>query len=174
MGPIGFEKPGRSLQGHRMNIDELLGKACEANASDLHLKAGNFPYVRINGTLHPLTQFPRMTHEAMQFIADRVMTARHKQKFKEVADLDLAYSVAGIGRFRGNVFQDRGAIAMVVRIIPPLVRSIAERRRPCVVNPLCEHRGGPFSVTVATASGNSTAVNAIIVRINAPRPDPIN
>lgn len=164
---------GEVITGHPMNIDELLRKACEVNASDLHLKAGNFPHVRIDGALHPLTQFPRMTLEAMHFIADKVMTARHKQKFQEAAELDLAYSVIGIGRFRVNVFHDRGAISMVLRIIPPVIRSIDELHLPRVVYQLCEERRGLILVTGTTGSGKSTTLAAIIDRINSTRTDHI-
>ncbi|HLI35512.1 MAG TPA: PilT/PilU family type 4a pilus ATPase, partial [Terriglobia bacterium] len=110
---------------------------------------------------------------AMQFIADRVMTARHKQKFQEVAELDLAYSVAGIGRFRVNVFQDRGAVSMVLRIIPPVIRSIDELLLPRVVYQLCEERRGLVLVTGTTGSGKSTTLAAIIDRINSTRTDHI-
>ena len=97
-----------------MNIDELLRVACEHKASDLHCKVGNYPYIRVDGELHPLTQFPRISSEDMLNMAFSMMTNRQKQKFKEDTELDMAYGVAGLGRFRVNVFQQRGNVGMVL------------------------------------------------------------
>src|SRR4029077_9701967 len=89
----------------RMNIDDLLRIAMERRASDLHLKVGNYPHLRIDGELHPLTDQPRITAEDMLTMAFSMMSARQKQKFKETTEIDMAYGVAGLGRFRVNVFQ---------------------------------------------------------------------
>ena len=88
-----------------MKIDELLKLAAEMKASDLHLKVGNHPYVRSEGELKPLDQFPRVSSEIMLGMAFSMMNNRQKQKFKESTDLDMAYGVAGLGRFRVSVFQ---------------------------------------------------------------------
>src|SRR3989304_8040018 len=87
-----------------MQIDDLLRTAVERKASDLHLKVGNFPYLRIDGVLLPLSDLKRLTAEDMLNMAFSMMTNRQKQKFKEAAELDLAYGVAGLGRLRGNRF----------------------------------------------------------------------
>lgn len=156
-----------------MSIDELLRKACEADASDLHLKIGNYPYLRINGSLSPLTEFPRLTGEDMQLITQSMMTSAQKQKFKERAELDLAYSAAGLGRFRVNIFQERGVMRMVLRIIPAVIRRIDELHLPPVVHQLCEERRGLVLVTGTTGSGKSTTLAAMIDRINSMRADHI-
>lgn len=156
-----------------MSIDELLRKACEADASDLHLKIGNYPYLRINGSLSPLTEFPRLTGEDMQLITQSMMTSAQKQKFKERAELDLAYSAAGLGRFRVNIFQERGVMRMVLRIIPAVIRRIDELHLPPVVHQLCEERRGLVLVTGTTGSGKSTTLAAMIDRINSTRADHI-
>src|SRR5947209_20266313 len=91
-----------------MNIDDLLRIAMERRASDLHLKVGNYPHLRIDGELFPLTDHPRVSAEDMLTMAFSMMSARQKQKFKETTELDMAYGVAGLGRFRVNVFQQRG------------------------------------------------------------------
>jgi len=88
-----------------LNIDDLLRRAVENKASDLHLKVGNHPYMRVDGLLTPITDVPRITPEEMLSMAFSMMTNRQKQKFKETAELDMAYGVAGLGRFRVNVFQ---------------------------------------------------------------------
>src|ERR1035438_10389336 len=88
-----------------MNIDDLLRIATERKASDLHLKVGNYPHLRVDGELAPLTEQPRVSAEDMLTMAFSMMSARQKQKFKETTEIDMAYGVAGLGRFRGNIFQ---------------------------------------------------------------------
>ena len=107
-----------------LSIDDLLRRAVENKASDLHLKVGNHPYLRVDGLLTPLTDVPRVTPEEMLSMAFSMMTNRQKQKFKETAELDMAYGVAGLGRFRVNVFQQRGNVGMVLRVIPTKIRTI--------------------------------------------------
>ena len=83
-----------------MQIDDLLRTAMERKASDLHLKVGNYPYLRVDGELVPLSDQPRISAEDMLNMAFSMMSNRQKQKFKEAAELDMAYGVAGVGRFR--------------------------------------------------------------------------
>ena len=101
-----------------MHIDDLLRIAMERKSSDLHLKVGNYPHVRVDGELVPLTDQPRISAEDMLNMAFSMMSNRQKQKFKESAELDMAYGVAGLGRFRVNVFQQRGNVGLVLRVIP--------------------------------------------------------
>ncbi len=115
-----------------LSIDDLLRRAVETKASDLHLKVGNHPYLRVDGSLTPLTDVPRVTPEEMLSMAFSMMTNRQKQKFKETAELDMAYGVAGLGRFRVNVFQQRGNVGMVLRVIPTKIRTIEELDLPRV------------------------------------------
>jgi len=113
-----------------LSIDDLLRRAVESKASDLHLKVGNHPYLRVDGQLAPLTDVPRVTPEEMLSMAFSMMTNRQKQKFKETAELDMAYGVAGLGRFRVNVFQQRGNVGMVLRVIPTKIRTTEELNLP--------------------------------------------
>src|SRR5256886_4964304 len=115
-----------------ISIDDLLRRAVESKASDLHLKVGNHPYLRIDGLLTPLTDVPRVTPEEMLSMAFSMMTNRQKQKFKETAELDMAYGVAGLGRFRVHVFQQRGNVGLGRRVIPPQNRTNAELDLPSV------------------------------------------
>src|SRR5437879_12293242 len=82
-----------------LSIDDLLRRAVENKSSDLHLKVGNHPYLRVDGLLTAMTDVPRVTPEEMLSMAFSMMTNRQKQKFKETAELDMAYGVAGLGRF---------------------------------------------------------------------------
>ncbi len=154
-----------------LNIDDLLRRAVEQKASDLHLKVGNHPYLRVDGVLHPQSDVPRVTPEEMLSMAFSMMTNRQKQKFKESAELDLAYGVAGLGRFRVNVFQQRGNVGMVLRVIPTKIRTVEELDLPRVVEKICEEQRGLVLITGTTGSGKSTTLAAMIDRINSTRAD---
>lgn len=156
-----------------MNVDDLLRIAVERKASDLHLKVGNHPYLRIDGSLYPLVEQPRISPEEMLSMAFSMMTNRQKQKFKETAELDLSYGVPGLGRFRVNIFQQRGNVGMVLRVIPTKIKSIDELMLPPVVNKICEEKRGFVLVTGTTGSGKSTTLAAMVDRINSTRPDHI-
>src|SRR5437016_4557384 len=157
-----------------ISVDDLLRRAGESKASDLHLKVGNHPYLRVDGLLTPLTDVPRVTPEEILSMAFSMMTNRQKQKFKETAELDMAYGVAGLGRFRVNVFQQRGNVGMVLRVIPTKIRTAEELNLPPVINKICEEQRGLVLVTGTTGSGKSTTLAAIetIQRIIAVFPPP--
>src|SRR5450759_1206662 len=125
-----------------MNIDDLLRMAVERKASDLHLKVGNFPYLRVDGELVPLSELKRVTSEDMLNMAFSMMSNRQKQKFKETAELDMAYGVAGLGRFRVNVVQQRGKVCMVQRLVSTKIRTLEELNMPPVITKICEERRG--------------------------------
>src|SRR6202051_3015122 len=154
-----------------LNIDDLLRRAVEQKASDLHLKVGNHPYLRVDGVLNPITEVPRITPEEMLSMAFSMMTNRQKQKFKETAELDMAYGVAGLGRFRVNVFQQRGNVGMVLRVIPTKIRTIEELDLPRAVETICEEQRGLVLVTGPTGSGKSTTPAQVIDRITTPPSD---
>src|SRR5207237_6166186 len=101
-----------------VKIDDLLVTATAHFASDLHLKAGSFPVMRIGGELHPVADAPRLSPEDTLDMAFSMMSNRQKQKLKEVSEVDIAYSVKGLGRFRANIFQQRGSVSIVLRVIP--------------------------------------------------------
>ena len=154
-----------------LSIDDLLRRAVENKASDLHLKVGNHPYLRMDGVLFPQTDVPRITPEEMLSMAFSMMTNRQKQKFKETAELDMAYGVAGLGRFRVNVFQQRGNVGMVLRVIPTKIRTVDELDLPPVIEKICEEQRGMALVTGTTGSGKSTTLAAMVDRINSIRSD---
>jgi len=155
------------------NIDDLLRLTCERKSSDLHLKVGNYPYVRVDGELLPLLETKRLTAEDTLGIALGMMTNRQKQKFKENAELDMAYGVTGLGRFRCNFFQQRGSIAIVLRVIPTHIYSLEELKLPQVLTKVCNETRGLVLVTGTTGSGKSTTLAAMIDQINATRTEQI-
>jgi len=156
-----------------MNIDDLLRTAMERRASDLHLKVGNYPHLRIDGELVPLTDQPRINAEDMLTMAFSMMSARQKQKFKESSEIDMAYGVAGLGRFRVNVFQQRGHVGLVLRVIPTKIRALDELYLPKVVEQICDMPRGLILVTGVTGSGKSTTLAAMVDRVNSTRAEHI-
>src|SRR5256714_11822369 len=109
-----------------MNIDDLLRIAMERRASDLHLKVGNYPHLRIDGELFPLTEQPRVSAEDMLTMAFSMMSARQNQKFKETTEIDMAYGVAGLASLRRLIFQPRGIVGMGLRRLPTPIRALDE------------------------------------------------
>jgi len=152
-----------------MNINDLLKIAVERKASDLHLKVGSHPVIRIDGDLVPLGELKRLMQEDTIAMAFSIMNARQKQRFKEELELDIAYSVPGLGRFRCNVFQQRGAVGLVLRVIPARIQSIRELMLPPVLERICEERRGLVLVTGTTGSGKSTTLAAMVDYINSSR-----
>lgn len=152
-----------------MDINQLLRDATAIGASDVHLKVGNYPVVRVNGQLRPLTTDIRLDHEALVTMAATIMSANQRQRFKDAQELDLAYSVAGLGRFRCNVFQQRGTIGIVLRVIPMGVRTFDELDLPPVLRTIADEQRGLVLVTGTTGSGKSTTLAAMIDHINKTR-----
>lgn len=152
-----------------VKIDDLLRIATGHVASDLHLKVGSFPVMRIGGELRPIADAPRLKPEDTLDMAFAMMSNRQKQRFKEVSEVDIGYGVSGLGRFRANIFQQRGTVSIVLRVIPDQTRSTAELGLPPVIDRIAEERRGLILVTGATGCGKSTTLAAIIDRINAHR-----
>jgi twitching motility protein PilT len=152
-----------------VRIDDLLLAATAHFASDLHLKVGAFPVMRIGGELHPVGDAPRLSPEDTLDMAFSMMSNRQKQKLKEVSEVDIAYSVKGLGRFRANIFQQRGTVSIVLRVIPDQSKNTAALGLPPVIDRICEERRGLILVTGATGSGKSTTLAAMIDRINSTR-----
>ncbi len=156
-----------------MEIDDLLKVAIENDASDLHIKAGNYPIVRIHGKLKPLTQFPRLSPNNTFELAHQVLNEHQKEKLKADLDLDLAYSLPGFGRFRGSVYHQRGSLALVMRIIPLEVKTIQSLLLPEVIEKIAMEPRGLVMVTGTTGSGKTTTLAAMIDHINTNRKENI-
>ncbi len=152
-----------------MHVDDLLKIAVEKGASDLHLKVGNYPMARIHGELYPASEEKLLDHEDLVEMAASIMSTAQRQKFKDSQELDLAYSVGGLGRFRCNVFQQRGTIGIVLRVIPVKVMNLDELGLPQVLKTIAEDERGLVLVTGTTGSGKSTTLAAMIDYINTQR-----
>jgi twitching motility protein PilT len=156
-----------------MNINDLLKIAVDRKASDLHLKVGGHPVIRVDGELTALSELKRLMQEDTIAMAFSIMNARQKQRFKEELELDIAYQVPGLGRFRCNVFQQRGAVGLVLRVIPARILTVRELMLPPVLERICEERRGLILCTGTTGSGKSTSLAAMIDYINASRTEHI-
>ena len=152
-----------------MHINDLLKIAVERKASDLHLKVGAFPIIRVDGTLIPLADMRRLMQEDTIAMAFSIMSARQKEKFKNNFEIDLAYNVPNLGRFRCNIFQQRGTVGLVLRVIPAKILSIKELLLPPVLAKICQEQRGLVLCTGTTGSGKSTTLAAMIDHINATR-----
>jgi twitching motility protein PilT len=152
-----------------IRIDDLLRVASSHGASDLHLKVGAFPVMRIGGELHPLSDAPRLKQEDALDMAFAMMSNRQKQRFKEASEVDIGYSVSGLGRFRANIFQQRGSVSIVLRVIPEQTKNTTELGLPPVIDKIAAERRGLILVTGSTGSGKSTTLAAMIDHINAMR-----
>jgi len=152
-----------------VHVNDLLKIAVESNASDLHLKVGSYPMLRVRGDLVPALSNKRLDHEDIVAIAAAVLPTTLREKFKEQHEVDLAYSVSGLGRFRCNVFQQRGTIGMSFRVIPMDSATIGDLGLPAVIRSIATEERGLILVTGTTGSGKSTTLAAMIEEINNTR-----
>jgi twitching motility protein PilT len=149
-------------------VDDLLRIAAGFGASDLHIKAGSFPFMRVGGELRPVDA-ARLSQEDTLDMAFSMMSNRQKQRFKEISEVDIGYGVSGLGRFRANIFQQRGTVGIVIRVIPDRTRSITDLSLPPIIEKVADEQRGLILVTGTTGSGKSTTLAAIIDRINSIR-----
>ena len=150
-------------------IDDLLRMAMSFGASDLHLRAGSTPVIRINGELRPLEGVSKMNQDETLEMAFSMMSNRQKQHFKDVFEVDIGYGVSGLGRFRVNIFQQRNSIGIVARVISDHVKTFSELGLPPILASISEEMRGLILVTGTTGSGKSTTLSAIVDHINTKR-----
>jgi twitching motility protein PilT len=152
-----------------MELNEILKVAVKGGASDIHLKSGLPPMFRVDGALVPLKNGERMMPDELTNIAASIMSSVQKARFEESREADLAYGVAGLGRFRVNVFQQRGSIGIVFRVIPFGVKTAEQLHLPPVIQKIARENRGLILVTGTTGSGKSTTLAAMIEQINSER-----
>ena len=152
-----------------MHVNDLLKIAVDNGASDLHLKVGTFPMMRVRGVLIPATTEKKLDQEDLLSMSAAIMSTVQRQKFRDAQEIDLAYPVPGLGRFRCNVFQQRGTVGLVLRVIPMRIRTIDELHLPPVLKKIAEEERGLVLVTGVTGSGKSTTLAAMVDYINQMR-----
>ena len=152
-----------------MELNEILKIALKGGASDIHLKSGLPTMFRVDGALVPLKNGERLLPEEMQKTAFSLMNPVQKARFEEARECDLAYGIPGLGRFRVNIFQQRGTIGIVFRVIPFGVKTIEQLFLPKVIERISMENRGLVLVTGTTGSGKSTSLAAMIDHINSNR-----
>ncbi len=152
-----------------MELNDILKIALKGGASDIHLKPGLPPMFRVDGALVPLKNGDRLAPEDLSKMAFGIMNPMQKQGFEETREVDLAYGIPGLGRFRVNVFQQRGTVGIVFRVIPFGVKSIEHLHLPKVIERIAMEQRGLVLVTGTTGSGKSTTLAGMIDYINSNR-----
>jgi len=151
-----------------VTLSDLLKKLLELSGSDLHITTSSPPQVRVHGHLQPLDMPPLGPADTKQ-LAYSVMTDAQKHRFEEDFELDFSFGLKGLARFRANIFNQRGAVAAVFRVIPFEIKSFSQLNLPAVVSKLCDRPRGLILVTGPTGSCKSTTLAAMIDKINSER-----
>ena len=150
------------------SLDELLHLAGEQKASDIHLTVESPPVLRINGSLVQL-QTEKLSRNDLETFANNLMNEQQTKRFGESGELDISYSLAGIGRYRVNIYRQRGSVGVVIRLIPFVIPDPESLRLPPVSIELAKLHQGLVLVTGPTGSGKSTTLASLIDYINSTR-----
>jgi twitching motility protein PilT len=156
-----------------MELNNILAVALKAKASDIHIKSGLPPIYRIDGALRPLPKADRLDAEGVHKMAYGIMNKHRQEHFERHHEVDMAYGVAGLGRFRVNIFSQRGSVSMVFRVIPFTCPAIDDLYLPPAIKKIAMESRGLVLVTGATGSGKSTTLAAMIDYINNKRTEHI-
>jgi twitching motility protein PilT len=154
------------------SLQQLLKAMVDNNASDLHITQASPPMLRIDGKLIPI-KHPPLTPAETKDLCYSVLTDMQRHRFEENWELDFSFGLMGIGRFRGNIYMQKGAVAGAFRLIPYKIRSVSELGLPPIVSQLARKPRGLVLVTGPTGSGKTTTLAAIIDQINQERQDHI-
>jgi twitching motility protein PilT len=149
-------------------IEELLRYAIENNASDIHITVGMPPTARINGNLMPISR-ERLNTSHTQAMVEEILSREHLEEYKKNGEIDLSYSVKGLGRFRVNIYRQRGSSSLALRVVALHIPSIGELGLPDSVKELSRKTRGLVLVTGSSGSGKSTTLAAMIDLINKER-----
>jgi twitching motility protein PilT len=149
-------------------LPELLKTTVELNGSDLHIAIDTPPQVRVHGELQRMQLPPMVASETKQLVYS-VLTDSQKKRFEESNELDFSFGIRGLARFRCNVFQQRGAVGAVYRLIPEKIRAFGELGLPAVLATLADRPRGLVLITGPTGSGKSTTLAAMLDKINSER-----
>ncbi len=153
-----------------LSLSELLKRMLEMDGSDLHITTNSPPQIRVDGSLRPLDMSPMTASETKQ-LSYSVLTDAQKHRFEENLELDFSFGIKGVARFRGNLFNQRGAVGAAFRMIPYEIRSFDQLGLPEVVSKMCDKPRGLILVTGPTGSGKSTTLAAMLDKINNDRHD---
>jgi twitching motility protein PilT len=152
-----------------MDLNQILAEAASKEASDVHLKEGVPPIFRVNGVLTSWNKMEPFDQNDISKMAFGLMNDWQKERFIKARELDMGYEVVGLGRFRVNIFQQRGKIRIALRIVPYKIRSLEELYLPPVIRNVALEERGLILVTGTTGSGKSTTLASMINIINETR-----
>ena len=152
-----------------VNLRALLEEMIEKEASDLHITAGERPKIRVDGDIVNSSAQEILSPKDTLSLAYSVLTENQKKRFEMEDELDFSFGIQNLARFRGNVFKQRGCVAVVVRMIPFNVKTFSELGLPAVIGRLSERPRGLVLVTGPTGSGKSTTLAAMVDKINKER-----
>jgi len=152
-----------------MDLNQILVEALTKEASDVHIKEGSPPIFRVNGALKPWTKFKSFDHNDLSKMAFGLMNDWQKERFIKNREVDMGYEVYGLGRFRVNVFQQRGKLRIALRIVPYQIKALEELHLPKVLETISLEQRGLILVTGTTGSGKSTTLASMIDIINKNR-----
>jgi twitching motility protein PilT len=149
-----------------MKIEELLSLMAEQGASDLHLRISRPPILRVDGVLHHVEDVPNITQRDLKEAFEQVTTESQRQEFVKEMELDFAYSITGLARYRINAFMQRGTLSLAIRRVPYEVPTIEELELPPICKPLVERPSGLILLTGRTGTGKSTTLATMIDHLN--------
>jgi twitching motility protein PilT len=149
-----------------MDLNQILMEALSKEASDVHIKEGAPPIFRVNGVLQPWTKLKPFDHNDLSKMAFGLMNDWQKERFIKNREVDMGYEVYGLGRFRVNVFQQRGKLRIALRIVPYQLKSLEDLHLPSVIRNISLEQRGLILVTGTTGSGKSTTLASMIDIIN--------
>ncbi len=152
-----------------MDLNGILKRAVELKASDVHMKVGLPPVIRRYGALIPLREYERLTNEDIAAMSSGIMNQYQQAKFDTTNEIDLAYGLSQVARFRVNCYRQRGSFGMVLRIVPTDPPSLEDLGLPEVIKKISLERKGLILVTGTTGSGKSTTLAGMVNHINANR-----
>lgn len=160
---------GQQAQQQEVNLRVLLQEMIQRGASDLHVTVGNPPQIRIDGDLHDSNIKKVLAPKDTLSLAYSILTDNQKKRFETEDELDFSFGVQNLSRFRGNVYKQRGCVAMAIRQIPYEIISIEKLGLPPIINQLADRPRGLVLVTGPTGSGKSTTLAAMVDKVNKER-----
>jgi twitching motility protein PilT len=150
-------------------LSELLKRMVDSGGSDLHITTNSPPRVRLHGELKPLEDVPPLGPADTKQLTYSILTDAQKHRFEEDLELDFSFGIKNIARFRGNLFNQRGSVAGVFRVIPFEIKTFEQLQLPPILRKLCEKPRGLILVTGPTGSGKSTTLATMLNLINETR-----
>jgi twitching motility protein PilT len=149
-----------------VNIDDILRAAIRVGASDVHIGTGRPPILRVEGKLTPVKNAPALSPDDVRDMAHQMMNPAQRERFESLYEMDLAYSISGLSRFRVNIFHQRGTLSIAIRSIPYNILNFSSLNLPPIMEKIAGEERGLVIVTGTTGSGKSTTLAAIVDYIN--------